>query len=158
MDQAVFISSNNTVTIQCPSCGKVKTADASQYARVEQRVTINCSCSCGHQFRCRLEKRKQYRKDINLPGKFTLLSETEPADTGLLNVVDISATGLKIELNAPREFPIGAKLLIEFSLDDRKRTPMKKRVRVSNVRGSFVGTSFLPNEMDDPALGFFLMP
>jgi hypothetical protein len=158
MEKTVYISSNNTATIQCPACGKTKTTDVSQYASSEQRITINCRCSCGHAFRCRLEKRRQYRKNIDLPGKFTLLDDGVAEDTGLLKVVDISATGLKIKLNAHRDFPIGAELLIEFTLDDRNRTSLKKRVVVRNVSGSFVGTSFLATELDDPALGFYLMP
>jgi hypothetical protein len=158
MDKTVYISSNNTATIQCPRCGKMKTTDVSEYAKAEQRITINFSCSCGNRFRCRLEKRKQYRKNINLPGKFTLMNNNEASDTGLLKVVDISATGLKVKLNTPRDFSVGAELLIEFTLDDRNRTSLKKRVTVRNVSGPFVGTSFFPFELDDPALGFYLMP
>jgi hypothetical protein len=36
--------------------------------------------------------------------------------------------------------------------------PWRKRVIVRNVSGLYVGASFHPNEMDDPALGFYLMP
>ena len=158
MDQTVFISSNNTATFRCPQCGKAKTSDVSRYAVTDQKITVNCTCTCGHRFRCRLEKRKQYRKGIDLPGKFTLLGEDGPADTGLVKVVDISTTGLKLKMTVPRAFPVGAKLLVEFRLDDRKRTPMEKRVIVRNVSGPFVGAAFHPNELDDPALGFYLMP
>jgi hypothetical protein len=158
MDQTVFISSNNTATFRCPQCGKAKTSDVSRYAVTDQKITVNCTCTCGHRFRCRLEKRKQYRKGIDLPGKFTLLGEDGPADTGLVKVVDISTTGLKLKMTVPRAFPVGAKLLVEFRLDDRKRTPMEKRVIVRNVSGPFVGAAFHPNEPDDPALGFYLMP
>ena len=158
MDQTVFISSNNTATFRCPQCGKAKTSDVSRYAVTDQKITVNCTCTCGHQFRCRLEKRKQYRKGADLPGKFTLLGQDGPADTGLVKVVDISTTGLKLKMTVPRAFPVGAKLLVEFRLDDRKRTPMEKRVIVRNVSGPFVGAAFHPNELDDPALGFYLMP
>ncbi len=158
MDQTVFISSNNTATFRCPQCGKAKTSDVSRYAVTDQKITVNCTCTCGHRFRCRLEKRKQYRKGANLPGKFTLLGEDGPADTGLVKVVDISTTGLKLKMTVPRAFPVGAKLLVEFRLDDRKRTPMEKRVIVRNVSGTLVGAAFHPNEPDDPALGFYLMP
>jgi DNA-directed RNA polymerase subunit M/transcription elongation factor TFIIS len=75
MDQTVFISSSNTATFHCPQCGKAKTADVSRYAATGKKVTVSCTCACGHQFRCRLEKRKQYRKGSDLPGKFTLLGE-----------------------------------------------------------------------------------
>ncbi|BBO69225.1 hypothetical protein DSCA_31550 [Desulfosarcina alkanivorans] len=158
MDQIVFISSSNTATFNCPQCGKAKTADVSQYATTEKKIMVNCTCTCGHQFRCQLEKRKQYRKGSDLPGRFTLLGERGAEDTGLVKVVDISTTGLKLKMTVPRAFPIGATLLIEFRLDDRKRTPMEKRVIVRNVSGLFVGASFHPNEPDDPALGFYLMP
>ncbi len=158
MDRKIFIAGNNTATIQCPVCGRTKTADVSRYATAEQQISVNCKCSCGHKFRCRLEKRRQYRKDIDLPGKFTLLDKKEYEDTGLLKVVDVSTTGLKIKLNVPRVFPVGAKLLVEFHLDDKNRTQMKKRVLVRNISGLFIGTSFLPNEMGDPALGFYLLP
>lgn len=158
MDQTVFISGNNTATFRCPQCGKAKTADVSRYAATDKKITVNCTCGCGHQFRCRLEKRKQYRKGSDLPGKFTLLGKDGPEDTGLVKVVDLSTTGLKLKMTVPRDFPVGATLVVEFCLDDRKRTPMEKRVIVRNVSGLFVGASFHPNEPDDPALGFYLMP
>lgn len=158
MDQTVFISSNNTATFRCPQCGKAKISDVSRYATTDKKITVNCSCACGHQFRCRLEKRKQYRKGANLPGKFTLLGKNGPEDTGLVKVVDISTTGLKLKMAVPRAFPIGATLRVEFCLDDRKRTPMEKRVIVRNVSGLHVGASFHPNDAADPALGFYLMP
>jgi hypothetical protein len=122
----------------------------SRYAATGKKVTVNCTCACGHQFRCRLEKRKQYRKGSDLPGKFTLLGEDGSRDSGLVKVVDLSTTGVKLKMTVPRVFPIGANLLIEFRLDDRKRTPMEKRVIVRNVSGLYVGASFHPNEMDDP--------
>lgn len=158
MDQNVFISRNNTATFRCPQCGKTKTSDVSQYANIDKKITVTCTCVCGHQFRCRLEKRKQYRKGANLPGRFTLMGQTGPDDTGVVTVVDLSTTGLKLKMNAPRDFPIGATLLVEFRLDDRKRTPMQKRVIVRNVNGLNVGAAFHPNEPEDPALGFYLMP
>lgn len=157
MEHTVFISKNNTATFRCPKCGHSKTTDVSQYASSDKKISVNCTCACGHQFRCRLEKRKQYRKGADLPGKFTLLGKNGPEDTGLAKVVDLSTTGLKLKMTVPRNFPIGAKLLVEFHLDDRKRTPMEKRVIVRNVSGLYVGASFHPNEPDDPALGFYLM-
>jgi hypothetical protein len=75
-----------------------------------------------------------------------------------VNIVDISTTGLKLKMAVPRAFSIGTTLRVEFSLDDRKRTPMEKRVIVRNVSGLYVGASFHPDEPDDPALGFYLMP
>ncbi|BBO77605.1 hypothetical protein DSCW_50220 [Desulfosarcina widdelii] len=157
-DQTVFISSRNTATFRCPQCGQAKTADVSQYATFGKKVTVTCTCGCGHRFRCRLENRRQYRKGVDLPGRFTLLGEDGTKDTGLVRVVDLSATGLQMQLTVARSFTVGAELIVEFRLDDRKRTPMRKRVIVRNIRGQSVGASFHPNELDDPALGFYLLP
>jgi hypothetical protein len=157
MDLTVYIASNNTATFRCPECGTVKVADVGQYAATDKKITVNCTCVCGHRFKCRLEKRKQYRKGVNFPGKFTLMGENGPEDTGRLNVVDISNTGIKFKLTVPRRFAIGTTLRVEFQLDDRRRTFMRKRVIVRNVSGAFVGASFHPQEMDDRALGFYLM-
>lgn len=158
MDQTVFISSNNTATFRCPVCEKAKTADVSRHAESDKKITVTCTCVCGHKFRCRLEKRRQYRKTADLPGKFTLLGKDGPDDTGLMKIVDISTTGLKFQATVPRDFPTGTELRVEFCLDDRNRTTMEKRVVVRNVRGPNVGVSFHPSEPDDPALGFYLMP
>ncbi|GAB6905643.1 Type IV pilus assembly PilZ [Desulfosarcina cetonica] len=158
MDQIVFITSKNTATFRCPQCGKAKTADVSRYLGTDKNVTVNCTCGCGHRFRCRLEKRRHYRKPVHLPGKFVFAETGRPRDTGLLTVVDISSSGLKLKMSVSRDFPIGALLQVEFHLDDRNRTPMKKRVIVRNVSGSFVGVTFHPDDLDDPALGFYLMP
>jgi hypothetical protein len=158
MDQVVFISSNNTATFRCPECGKAKTADVSQHAASDKRITVTCTCVCGHKFRCRLEKRKQYRKGADLPGRFTLVGKDGPQDTGLMKIVDVSMTGLKFKMTVPHQFPIGTTLRVEFCLDDHKRTPMEKRVIVRNVNGIYVGASFHPNEPADPTLGFYLMP
>jgi hypothetical protein len=157
MVQKVYISSNNTATFQCPACGTLKTADVSKYANTTHTISVNCTCPCGNTFRCRLEKRKQYRQGSDLPGKFTIMGAHGPADTGLVKIVDLSATGLKMKMTVPRDFPIGSEVVVEFRLDDRKRTPMRKRVTVRNVSGLFVGGSFHPKDLDDPALGFYLM-
>ena len=130
----------------------------STYATFGKKVTVTCTCGCGHRFRCRLENRRQYRKGVDLPGRFTLQGADGTEDTGLVRVVDISATGLQMQLTVARSFSVGAELVVEFRLDDRKRTPIRKRVIVRNVRGQSVGASFHPNELDDPALGFYLLP
>ncbi len=158
MDQTVYISSNNTATFRCPQCGEAKTADVSQYVTSPKKITINCTCVCGNRFRCQLEKRRQYRKSTNLPGKFILMGIDGPIDTGLMKIVDLSMSGLKFKTTVPRDFPIGAELQVEFNLDDRNRTSIEKRVIVRNVNGLDVGVSFHAKDLDDPALGFYLMP
>ena len=155
--EKVFITSNNTATFVCPQCGNVTTADVSKFATVNKRITVHGRCNCGYRFKVSLEKRRQYRKTTDLPGVYYYRLENDDLDKGIMRVVDISSTGVKLKLNVERQFDIGELIRVEFHLDDKRRTYIKKRVIVRNVYKNLVGTSFAPNEGDDPNLGFYLM-
>ena len=153
----VFIAGNNTATFVCPQCGNVTTTNVAKYAAIKQRVTVKCRCTCGHHFDVSLEKRRQYRKETNLPGVFYARLPNGDLDKGSMRVVDISSTGIKLKLNVARKFAEGEVLKVEFHLDDKRRTFMQKEIIVRNVRNNLVGTSFDPDQADDPNLGFYLM-
>jgi len=157
MVDKVFITNNNTATFVCPQCGNVTTANVAKFASLDKRVNVRCNCSCGHRFTVSLEKRRQYRKSADLPGMYFYRREDGEMDKGIMRVVDVSTTGLKLRLNVEREFKIGEILRVEFHLDDKRRTFLEKRVIVRNVQKNIVGTSFALNEGDDPGLGFYLM-
>lgn len=157
MAQRVFISSSNTATFVCPRCGNVTTADVSKYASLDKRVTVKCSCNCGHHFAVSLEKRRQYRKQTDLPGIYYCRTNNGDMDKGVMRVVDVSTTGLKLRLNVERKFDIGEILRVEFHLDDKRRTLIEKTVIVRNVKNNLVGTAFAHGEGEDPSLGFYLM-
>jgi predicted RNA-binding Zn-ribbon protein involved in translation (DUF1610 family) len=157
MTQKVFITNNNTATFVCPQCGNTSVADVAKYASIDRRVTVNCKCICGHNFKVSLEKRRQYRKATDLPGEYSYELPNGDMDKGIMRVVDISSNGLKLKLSVERKFAGGEKIRVEFHLDDKRRTFIDKQVIVRNVHKNLVGTSFAPNEGDDPALGFYLM-
>jgi predicted transcriptional regulator of viral defense system len=157
MVEKVFITNNNTATFVCPQCGNVTTANVAKYAATDKKVTVNCSCNCGHRFAVSLEKRRQYRKSTDCPGIYYYRMDNGELDKGIMRVVDISTTGLKLRLNVERTFATGSILRVEFHLDDKRRTFIEKHVIVRNVNKNFVGTAFAHNEGDDPSLGFYLM-
>ncbi len=157
MSPKVFISVNDTATFVCPQCGNASTTNVSKYASIDRKVTVNCRCSCGHQFKVTLEKRRQYRKGTDLPGMYYQRLSNGEVDKGIMRVMDISSKGLKLKLNVERNFEIGTPLRVEFHLDDKRRTFIEKEVVVRNVKKNLVGTSFAPTEGDDPSLGFYLM-
>ncbi|MDA8139897.1 MAG: PilZ domain-containing protein [Desulfobacteraceae bacterium] len=157
MIEKVFITSNNTATFVCPQCGNVTTANVAKYAAIDKRVTVKCNCTCGHRFSVSLEKRRQYRKATDLAGMYYYRMPNGDEDKGIMRVVDISSTGIKLKLNVERNFNLGEMLRVEFHLDDKRRTFIEKRVIIRNVYKNLVGTSFAANEGDDPNLGFYLM-
>jgi hypothetical protein len=157
MVERVHLSDSNKATFICPKCKTTKTVDASKYAHVSKTVKIKSSCSCGYSWTSVLEKRKQYRKSVNLPGTYELIREGTVVDRGSMKISDISGGGVKMKLNVKRDLEVGDFMTIEFHLDDSKRTFIRKDVEVRNVSDVFVGTKFRFVDAYDPVLGFYLM-
>ena len=156
MTEKVYITSKQMATFICPQCQKSKTVDVSKYANLDKIVKVNVSCPCGYRYTSILEKRKKYRKETNLPGSFVRLVDGRRVGGGLMNVKDLSTSGLKIHTNARHNCAVGDVILVEFSLDDTHRTLIKKKVIVRNIIGDHIGTEFAPTEAIDKALGFYL--
>lgn len=157
MVERVHVSGSNKATFICPQCQRAKTVDVSQYAKMSRAVKVNSSCSCGNKWTSILEKRRQYRKLVNLPGTYEFIKDGKVLDRGGMKVTDISGGGVKLKLNVQRNLQVGDVIEIEFHLDDSKRTLIKKSVVVRNVSGIFVGVAFRTADPYDPVLGFYLM-
>ncbi|MBW1891576.1 MAG: PilZ domain-containing protein [Deltaproteobacteria bacterium] len=157
MIKTIYISATNHATITCPQCETTKTVDVSRYAGMEQTVRVKSRCACGHTWTSVLEKRKQYRKGVSLPGTFTHIVDGNPLHKGTMAVTDLSAGGLKIKLGEPFDLRSNDKLHVEFHLNDARHTLISKNVLVKNVDGLYIGVAFSRSEPDDPALGFYLM-
>ena len=156
MTEKVYVTSKQMATFICPQCQKSKTVDVSKYASLDKIVKVKVSCPCGYRYTSILEKRKKYRKETNLPGTFVRLVDGRRVGGGLMNVKDLSTSGLKINTSAQHNCAVGDVVLVEFSLDDSHRTLIKKKVIVRNVVGANIGTEFAPTEAIDKALGFYL--
>jgi hypothetical protein len=156
MTEKVYITSQQMATFVCPQCSRSKTVSVSKYANVDKLIKINVKCPCGHAYTSILEKRKQYRKATSLPGSFIHFLDGRPINRGVMTVVDISATGMKLKLSAAKGFAVGDHMEVDFNLDDKHRTLIKKRVIVRNVNDPFIGVEFGPAEALDKALGFYL--
>ncbi len=57
-------------------------------------------------------------------------------------VVDLSRTGLGIELSVEQKFDIGEKLFLEFRLDDKQNSLIEREVVVRSIKGKLVGVEF----------------
>lgn len=156
MTQKVYITSKQMATISCPQCARSKTVDVSKYASLDKMIKVNVKCPCGHAYKAILEKRKQYRKEVNLAGTYVHFIDGQPRDRGLMTVKDLSTSGMKLQLNVKQSFAIGDQLQVEFHLNDVHRTLIKKTVIIKNQREQFIGAELAPFETVDKALGFYL--
>ncbi len=164
MTQKIYINGNSTVVVICPQCHKNKILDISEYKKVDKIIVIECRCECGHHYAVMLERRKFYRKGTDLPGAYIYKKTDLPGtytregkdDRGLMTVTNISRSGLKIRVNVARNFQPGDRLRVEFNLDDRGRSPIKKFVIVRNIHKRFIGVEFDTIERFDK-LGAYLL-
>jgi len=157
--QKVFISSDNTITFKCPKCNQPRTVDMSNFKNLEKAERVKVKCACGNTYYALIEKRKQFRKKTNFPGTFTHIVSGIPKDKGTLLVTNVSRTGLKIKLNSKREFFVGDNIIVEFHLDDRNRSLIKKECVIKKILGLEFGIEFIsvhPSDPNDRAIGFYM--
>jgi hypothetical protein len=146
MVERVFPTESNTATFICPQCKKSKTVDVSKFSLTSRTVKINSTCSCGHKWTTVLDKRRLYRKTVNLIGVYDHIRDGKVVDRGGMKVLDLSFSGVKMKLNVERDLQVGENFRLEFHLDDVKHTLIKKEVIVRNVSGVYIGATFKSTE------------
>ena len=159
MTEKVFIADHDEATIICPQCNFSTTKDMARYKKIDTEVRLKIKCTCGHGYSVFLERRKQFRKATNLTGNYILRSSSGAEKKGSLNIKNISRAGLKLEIKQLPDLKIGSTFSVEFRLDDKNATLIKKDVVVKVITQSSLGvefTTFDTSEPGDKALGFYL--
>ena len=156
MTKRVSITESKEATFICPKCEQLKTVDVRKFVYSNRNIKINCKCSCGHQWTSVLERRKQLRKMVNLPGTCDFTRGNRVFQSRL-KVMDLSARGIKFKLDIDRKPLVGDSLNLEFHLDDENRTLVKTKAKVRFVKGETIGTTFGAADGIGPELGFYLM-
>ncbi len=149
----IFITSG-LATFSCPKCDKGRTADVSKILTKKAIIKINCKCKCGYTFKAVLERRKFFRKNIELKGTCQSKSDMRPI---VVSVVDLSRSGCKIKLdNENNTFLENDKIIIKFNLDDTSNSLITKSAIVRSSDGAVIGAEFESmNEYDK--IGQYLM-
>ena len=162
MTERIFLVDGRMATFTCPECKKTKTSDVSKYSKSNKDVKLKVNCSCGHSFPVLLERRSFYRKKSkDLPGTYNHINPEKQLKKGKIAVIDISRGGLRFKVNAPPSFSVGNKVSLEFRLDDKNNTNIKKDVIIKNIsENNVVGSEFYsldPSDPIDKILGFYLL-
>ncbi len=157
--QKVFVTGENKATFTCPECEATRVVDVTQYKELNRAVKIKVKCPCGCDYPVALERRRQFRKPVNLEGTYYQLVGGRYTGKGQMIVSDVSRTGLKLRLKDVRPLTPGEALFVEFHLDDPKRSFIQKEVIIRKVDGAELGTEFGSVDPSDPhmkAIGFYL--
>ena len=85
-------------------------------------------------------------KNLNLPGSY---ATADGAQGGQMTVANISIERIKMKFNLPPRFNPEDKLSIEFTLDDKRRSIVKKDVVAKEIDDAFVIAEFSSREHYD---------
>jgi hypothetical protein len=149
----VHVRDNNTATLICPACGAVKHFAADRYRH--SRHVISVRCRCQNVFSLLLDFRRHYRKQTSLPGTYEILSEGGVGG-GIIHINDISRGGLGFTVSGLHRIEKDQELQVEFQLNDKKKTVLKRRMLVKSVQQNNIGCQFKDAAEMERALGFFL--
>jgi hypothetical protein len=153
MARKIYADVNGTVIFVCQNCGDLQKEKAAIYKNVKGPITIQCKC--GNTYDVQIEFRNSYRKEENLEGRYSTLSN--PDKWAKMVVKNISLEGCGFETMASNLLQPDEEIKVEFKLNDIKTSQIKKRAVVRSVQGCYVGCQFkeLPGTFD-PDLGFYL--
>lgn len=105
---------NKSADIVCPRCGKFHRLDAAPYRSCEHPVRIEFTCEkCGNVETLALERRSHYRVETRKPGTY---GKTPDCKDGTIMVMDLSRTGIRVELDKECNIAPGDRLFLEFTL------------------------------------------
>lgn len=149
----VHVRANNSATLICPSCGAIKHIAAERF--LHSRHTLSIRCRCQQVFTVLLDFRRHYRKQTSLPGTYEILSEGGVGG-GIIHINNISRGGVGFTVSGMHRIEKDQVLHLEFQLNDKKKTALKKRVQVKSVLQNAIGCQFMDADPMERALGFFL--
>jgi hypothetical protein len=151
----IYVTDQGTVTFSCPKCRAMRQEPAQKYEK--HKGVLKLECSCSHIYEVQLEFRKYYRKETNLNGLY--LRSSHGGDREEMIVKNLSMVGCAFQTLKKSALVVGEELKIEFTLDDPRRSIVRKRAVVTSVEDRYVGCRFVEQTgVYDPGLGFYLKP
>ncbi len=133
-----YVRPNNRAVLICPYCGQWQSILAEPFRGYNHKLKVRCFCK--ETFKVFLEFRKKVRTKIFLKG--TYIDYSQKGSRCDIVVLDISLIGLAFSsLDAPT-LRIDDERGVEFTLDSKKGTDIKKAVIVRNINQTRVGCEF----------------
>jgi len=147
----IYTDDTNRVSIICPKCGFEQNIDVSKFKDTQKK--LKGRCRCGEPYQYTIEFRKRYRKDVRLPGKYSILGKGEKEE---IIIRDLSFTGIRFESLKPHEISTNDILEVKFRLDNSVRSEIRKLAKVIWVRDRIVAAHYNETKLFEKDLGFYL--
>ena len=145
----VYVDEDNRATIICPKCGFVKILNVTEVKDTQKKLRAKCKCGEISQFT--IEFRTQYRKDVMLPGEYSIQGKK-----GEIIIRDLSMSGVRFECFMPSPVSVDDKLEVAFKLSNPSGKEIRKTVKVIWINGFMVGAKFIERKLYEKDLGFYL--
>lgn len=149
-----FVNEDESATIVCPVCSAAKIISVDQFRHRQHMLKVKCKC--GHTFPLQLEFRRNFRKQTDLEGSFSLNPPVHLS--GQVIIRNLSINGVCFELRGMHDLKIGQMGQLVFTLDNRKQTVLKKAIQIKNVDKNIVRAVFIEDRAFEKELGFYLLP
>src|SRR5262245_48080522 len=159
--RVIYANLSETVTLVCEQCHRSKVFQAASVKHLPQ--PLNIRCSCGATFEVNIVIRQLYRKKTRLQGTYVKRDpQTDHIlEHGRMIVEDISRTGVGFRTMCRHGIQVNDVLSLAFTLDDERKTAIRKAVRVRRIDPNFIGAEFVDHDAyteTNRILGFYLMP
>jgi hypothetical protein len=143
MEKKVYVNVENIAVFECPKCGTTRTANMTDKKHLGGSIKTKCTCNkCEHTFVVTVVmemRRKFYRKETNLAGEYYT---PDNRIKGVMRVCDVSLTGVRMNVNDKKDLKVGQKLVLEFILDDKLRSEIKRNVIIRKIENMFINCEF----------------
>ncbi|MBC8316595.1 MAG: PilZ domain-containing protein [Desulfobulbaceae bacterium] len=151
--QVVIVSDDNMAVIECPACNVRKRISVIQFKDVNHAIKVKCSC--GEQFKVTFNFRLDERKEVCLKGTYRKLSEHKAYEKKC-QIINLSPGGITAKFFEDFDSKKHDELIVSFSLEDKKKTIVERKVRVRHVKGNIFGAQFFDHELDgqDKKIGY----
>ncbi len=140
--EVVSVTNDNRVRLICPACNRHWEADADLVSTKANGVRFTARCDCGHSWNCRIEKRKNFRRAVSLPGSYKYVHQNGVPHTGKLEVLDISIKGMKIQLDRDCQLKVGERVEVVYQMDNAAQKTRQQQIEIRNVNGTVIGAMF----------------
>ncbi|MCI5224297.1 MAG: PilZ domain-containing protein [Candidatus Electrothrix sp. AR4] len=146
---------DNRTSIVCPSCSRVRQLSVKKFRKTSHSITAHCTCNA--RFTIHLDFRHYYRKKVDLPGTWEVISPPGE-ENGPMRIQNISQNGACFTVIDPDELKDKEILLLKFQLDDHKKTKLIREARICTIKNNQIGCTFINRPIFEKELGFYLTP
>lgn len=146
-------NSDGTTAITCPVCSNQKRISVAKLKYKKHVLKVRCSCKTS--FSVLLNFRRHYRKLVSLSGVYRTHRQYYKCK-GLAQITNISASGLQYSVVGFNRLIPGSFIDLDFQLDDKQQSPIKKRALVRYSHENVIGCEFFPKGDSDRVLSSYL--